>query len=61
VSRREKLLAKIRNNPKSVRYDELAKVLEWHGFDLRRSKGSHRMYVRTPQNHDCLAQATRAS
>ena len=46
MSNREKLLAKIRNNPKSVRFQELAKLLEWHGFELKRSKGSHHIYRR---------------
>jgi predicted RNA binding protein YcfA (HicA-like mRNA interferase family) len=46
MSRRDKLLARIRNNPRGVTFDELTKVLEWHGFELRRSKGSHHVYVR---------------
>jgi len=46
VSNQEKLLAKIRNNPKSVRFQELTKLLEWHGFELKRSKGSHHVYRR---------------
>jgi len=46
MSRRDKLLAKIQNCPKSVRFDELAKVLEWYGFELDRVKGSHHMYLR---------------
>jgi predicted RNA binding protein YcfA (HicA-like mRNA interferase family) len=45
VSRREKLLAKIRNNPRHVAFDELAKVLEWHGFELKRVRGSHHYFV----------------
>ena len=46
MSRREKLLARIRNNARSVTYDELAKVLEWHGFQVRKAKGSHRILKR---------------
>ncbi|NOR83637.1 MAG: addiction module toxin, HicA family [Ardenticatenales bacterium] len=46
MSRREKLLARIRNNPRSVTYDELAGVLEWHGFECRKGKGSHRIFKR---------------
>lgn len=46
MSRREKLLARIRNNARSVTYDELAKVLEWHGFECRKAKGSHRIFKR---------------
>jgi len=46
MSRRDKLLAKIRNNPRGVRFDELTKLLEWHGFELARVKGSHHLYLR---------------
>lgn len=46
MSRRDKLLAKIRNNRKSVTFEELAKLLDWYGFELARVKGSHHMYVR---------------
>lgn len=48
MSRREKLLAKIRNNPRGVSFDELAKLLEWHGFELKRVKGSHHAFRRGP-------------
>jgi len=50
MSRREKLLAKIRNNPKAVRFEELTKLLEWHGFELRRVRGSHHAYRRGHHN-----------
>jgi len=46
MSRKDKLLAKIRNNPRGVTFHELEKLLEWHGFELRRTKGSHRIYLR---------------
>jgi predicted RNA binding protein YcfA (HicA-like mRNA interferase family) len=45
MSRREKLLAKIRNNPKGVRFEDLTKLLEWYGFELKRVKGSHYGYI----------------
>jgi predicted RNA binding protein YcfA (HicA-like mRNA interferase family) len=48
VSNREKLLSKIRNRPRSVRFDELTKLLGWYGFELRRVKGSHHVYRRGP-------------
>jgi predicted RNA binding protein YcfA (HicA-like mRNA interferase family) len=48
VSRREKLLAKIRANPRGVRFGELAKLLEWHGFELKRVKGSHHYFAQGP-------------
>jgi len=44
MSRREKLLIKLRNSPRGVRFEELAKLLEWYGFELRRVKGSHYSY-----------------
>jgi predicted RNA binding protein YcfA (HicA-like mRNA interferase family) len=50
MGRREKLLAKIRNNTKSVRFEELSKLLEWFGFELKRVKGSHYSYVRGHHN-----------
>jgi predicted RNA binding protein YcfA (HicA-like mRNA interferase family) len=46
MSRRDKLLARIQNNPKNVRFDELVKLLESYGFELVRSKGSHHVYLR---------------
>jgi predicted RNA binding protein YcfA (HicA-like mRNA interferase family) len=48
VSRREKLLAKIRINPRGVRFDELTRLLEWHGFELKRVKGSHHYFAQGP-------------
>ena len=50
MSKREKLLAKIRNNPKEVRFEDLTKVLEWYGFELKRVRGSHHSYVRGHHN-----------
>ena len=50
MSRRAKLLAKIRNNTKCVRFEELDKLLEWYGFELKRVKGSHHSYVRGHHN-----------
>jgi predicted RNA binding protein YcfA (HicA-like mRNA interferase family) len=45
MSRREKLLAKIKNNPKGVRFEDLTKLLEWYGFELKRVRGSHHAYM----------------
>jgi len=50
MSRREKLLAKIRNNPKGVRFEELTQLLEWYGFELKRVRGSHYSYTRGHHN-----------
>ncbi len=47
MSKKEKLLHKIRQNPKNVRYDEIDKILSWYGFGRRQaSKGtSHYVYI----------------
>ena len=45
MSRQEKLLAKIRNSQKSVRFEDLTKLLEWYGFELKRVRGSHHAYT----------------
>ena len=45
MSRQEKLLAKIRNNPKGVRFEELDLLLTWHGFERRQSKRGTSHYV----------------
>ena len=46
MTKRDKLLDKVRNNPKAVTFDELVKLLTWYDFSLRRVKGSHHIYVR---------------
>jgi hypothetical protein len=38
-------LAKIRNNPKGVRFEELDLLLTWHGFERRQSKRGTSHYV----------------
>ncbi|MBZ4687478.1 MAG: hypothetical protein PWQ96_2385 [Clostridia bacterium] len=46
MSRLEKLLQKIKNNPKQVRFKELDKILTKHGFTRRQpsSGSSHYIY-----------------
>jgi predicted RNA binding protein YcfA (HicA-like mRNA interferase family) len=44
MGRKEELLARIRNNPQSVRFGDLTKLLTWYGFEYKRSKGSHHIY-----------------
>jgi predicted RNA binding protein YcfA (HicA-like mRNA interferase family) len=46
MSRRDKLLERIRANPHRVSFRDLATVLEWHGFELRRTRGSHHLFKR---------------
>jgi len=44
MTKRQKLLDAICNNPKSVRFDEACKAAELLGFVLRKGKGSHYFY-----------------
>ncbi|MGE5576973.1 MAG: type II toxin-antitoxin system HicA family toxin [Syntrophothermus sp.] len=44
----EKLLEKVRNNPKTVRFEELDKILRRNGFRCRQPHGgsSHYVYIK---------------
>lgn len=44
MTQREKLLRKIRNNPKNVTFDDLTAALEGLGFPLMRITASHHIY-----------------
>ena len=46
----EKLLQKIKNNPRQVRFEELDKILTRAGFERRQSRGgsSHYYYTKGP-------------
>jgi predicted RNA binding protein YcfA (HicA-like mRNA interferase family) len=44
LSRREKRLQKIRQNPKNVAFDDLNQLLQDYGFELRRVTGSHHIF-----------------
>jgi predicted RNA binding protein YcfA (HicA-like mRNA interferase family) len=44
MSKREKLLQRFRNNPKTVRFEEIDVFLQQFGFDKRQS-GSHATYT----------------
>lgn len=46
MTRRAKLLAAIRANPKFVRFDDACKAAEWLGFTHKGGKGSHRAFAR---------------
>jgi len=46
MTRQEKALQKIRNNPRGVRFDDLVKVLEQYGFEIRKTGGSHHVFIR---------------
>jgi predicted RNA binding protein YcfA (HicA-like mRNA interferase family) len=45
MTKREKLLKRVRNNPKDVSLQDLGSLLEAFGFELNRIKGSHRIFV----------------
>jgi len=47
LSRREKRLQKIRQNPKNVSFDDLKQLLQDYGFELRRVTGSHHIFEYT--------------
>jgi hypothetical protein len=47
VSRLNKLIQKIRNNPKDVRFDDACKVAEAIGFIGKGGRGSHNSFSRT--------------
>lgn len=46
MTRRAKLLAAIRNNPKHVRFADACKAAETVGFGRAGGKGSHTVYAR---------------
>jgi predicted RNA binding protein YcfA (HicA-like mRNA interferase family) len=44
VSRKQKLLARVRGNPHGVSFDELVRLAEAVGFVLARTQGSHHIF-----------------
>ncbi|HLY28140.1 MAG TPA: type II toxin-antitoxin system HicA family toxin [Aggregatilineales bacterium] len=44
MTKREKRLQKLRQNPKDVSLDELRQILESEGFNLDHSAGSHHVF-----------------
>jgi len=47
MSKLEKMLRAIRNNPANVRFNDACKAAEEIGFQLRGQSGSHRTYARS--------------
>jgi len=41
MTRIERLIEQIRNNPKAVRFEELRRLIEHMGYTQHRQKGSH--------------------
>ena len=46
MSKIEKLLAKAKNNPDNIRFQEICNLAEYIGFKLKGGKGSHKVYSR---------------
>jgi hypothetical protein len=46
MTRREKLFAAVRNNPRGVRFGDACKVAELLGFQRKGGEGSHVVYGR---------------
>ena len=46
MTKREKLLAGISNNPKAVRFDDACRAAELLGFKHKGGHGSHRAFAR---------------
>ncbi len=46
MSRREKLIDKMRNRPGSIRFNEVEALLRYEGFVLYNQRGSHGTYHR---------------
>ena len=45
MSKRKKLLKRLRNNPKNVSFEQLRSLLEAYGIILDRVSGSHHIFV----------------
>ncbi|WP_228485143.1 hypothetical protein [Cellulosimicrobium sp. JZ28] len=45
MTKRDKVLDRMRNSPGSVRFDELAAVCDHYFGEPRRSSGSHHVYA----------------
>ena len=45
MSKEEKLIKELENNPKNVRFEILEKLLVSNGFRLRGIKGSHHQFT----------------
>ncbi len=44
MSKKQKLLAKILNNPKNLRFDDFVLIIQAFGFELVRITGSHHIF-----------------
>jgi hypothetical protein len=46
MSKRDKLLEKMRNNPHGIRPEEAVQLLHYYGFEFRKSGMNHEVYKR---------------
>ena len=51
MTKKEKLLQKIRQNQKSVRFEEIDKILSWYGFERRQANKGTSHFVYTLVTH----------
>ena len=49
MSKKEKLIQHLASLPATMRFSDVQKVLEWHGYELDRSNGSHFIFAKTGQ------------
>jgi antitoxin HicB len=54
MTRREKALRKMRNNPKQVRFSDLAKLLEQYDFEIRKTGGSHQVFMHSSNGEQTM-------
>jgi hypothetical protein len=46
LTNRRELYRKLKEKPTNVRFEELCKIAELFGFELKGGKGSHRIFVK---------------
>ncbi len=46
MTQRDKLRQRMEQNPQNVRFEDLDNLLRSYGFQLRRSSGSHHIYLK---------------
>lgn len=46
MTKREKIITAILNNPKGVRFEDACKIANWLGFTHKGGQGSHRAFAK---------------
>ncbi len=54
VSKKEKLLQAMKNNPKDVRFEDLKKLLISHGYEANNTGGSHWVFRKDGCNDEVI-------